>query len=81
MLDCYEAYGQKRAPEKCKLLYQDFSECAYKWKQLSRVAEMKRERRKQWLMARLGRSDNETTLWCDAHPQDSYAPDPINEFA
>jgi len=35
LLDCMEAYGGVQGKQKCKLLYEDFTECAIKWKQVS----------------------------------------------
>ncbi|CAG7824638.1 unnamed protein product [Allacma fusca] len=54
MLDCYEAMGPVKGREYCKLYFQDFMECSRKWKQLHRVGDMRRERRKQWLKGLMG---------------------------
>lgn len=48
VVDCLEAYGVPRGREKCKLLMDDFRECAMKSKQNARVDIMWRERRRQY---------------------------------
>lgn len=47
LVECLEAYGWKRG-DKCKDEIDDYNECAFAIKQMKRVVEMEKERKKQW---------------------------------
>ncbi|XP_017768177.1 PREDICTED: NADH dehydrogenase [ubiquinone] iron-sulfur protein 5 [Nicrophorus vespilloides] len=47
-VECLEAYGMERGLRKCSDLMQDFRECGFRTKQISRNVAMRDERERQY---------------------------------